>query len=155
MTWEWIWLINYDKGGYFWWWYENWIFTYGIWSKSIVAYMIGCGDTLPWNYLSLLIFKPNFRALFRSKLPQYPWLILARLISFLVFDPTLYTISGSWDYKFIWPESLPRSYSHIKLAPLPGRLKLSCYTSLTGFLGVLHPFLCYLVCFVLFCFVLF
>ena len=33
---------------------------------TIVAYMIGCGDTLPWNFLSLLIIlKSEFRFLFR------------------------------------------------------------------------------------------
>ena len=130
----------------FWWWYENWILTCWIWSKFIVAYMIGCGDTLPWNYLSPLIVKPNFSCFVSFEIAPISVIDFSKVNSFPVFDPTLYTISGSWDYKFIWPKSLPRSYSHIKLAPLPGRLKLSCFASLTGFLGVLHPFLCYYFC---------
>ena len=77
--------------------------------------------------------------------------------SFLVFDPTPYTILGGWKIinLFVCAESrnLTPTPSANKLAPLPGKLKLSCFASLTGFLGVLHPFLCYYYYYFVFVFV--
>ena len=63
--------------------------------ETIVAYMIGCGDTLPWNFLSPLIFKPDFRPCFRLEIP-YSVIDFSEINSFLVFDPTPYTILGGW-----------------------------------------------------------
>ena len=60
----------------------------------LVAYMIDCGDTLPWNIFSLLEFIKS-EIVFVWFVYSHIFVIdLCKVNSFLVFDPTLYATSG-------------------------------------------------------------